>query len=310
MIGTFNMSPTGNPSERLQAYSQTSLSSGGCRPADQQELLGRPAIIGNQPGSNSTPNSVNITDRSGSISTIYDFKSDFTGKTYKVVTEQFTYQDGSPGLRLNKTNGKLFMECSSPFNLFTPYKRTYTDPDTDEDKHIKTLMIISESIENQGCLKFLTRNNIVKVVGFFKSHSDIFPIVQLLLKRETNFSGTQGSTDSLPAYRQTVNYVEDPDRLLKLIDPFLTDNMFTKSVMSETQIILLSKYIVQPDQTNLDSLQDSTFRYIAKYLNSGQQDPRLKIACRDFGYTLQELKQFRHDRISPVHVACAVISRK
>lgn len=310
MIGAFNMNPTGNPSERLQAYSQTSPSSGGCGSSDQQELLGRPAIIGNQPGSISTPESVNITDRSASISTIYNFKSEFTGKIYKVVTEQFTYQDGSTGLRLNKTNGKLFMECSSPFSLFASYKRMYTDPDIDEDKHIETLMVISQPIENQGCLKFLTRNNIVKVVGFFKTHSDSFPIVQLLLKREPNCSSTLDSADPSPAHSQTADYIKDPDRLLKLIEPFLTDGVFTKGVMSEEQIRMLTQYIKQPDPTNLDSIQNSTFKYIAKYLNSGQQDPKLKIACLDFGYTLQELKQFCHEGISPVHVACAVISRK
>ncbi len=297
------MSPTGSPSERLQAYSQTTLSTEGSRSTDQQELISHPGIIGNQPSSDNTLNSVNISDRSASISTIYDFKSDFTGKTYKVVTEQFTYQDGSTGLRLNKTNGKLFMECSSPFYLFTPYKRTYTDPDIDEDKHIKTLMVISEPIENQGCLKFLTRNNIIKVVGFFELHSDTFPIVQLLPKRDPSCSSTLGSADSLP----TVDCARSTDYLLKLIDPYLSADMNTKSVMPETQIRLLSRYINNPD---LDILRNSTFRYIAIYMDSGQQHPRLKIACSDFGYTFQELEQFRHDRISSVDVACAVISRK
>lgn len=181
------MNPISNSSGQSPVYPQAgslnTASSDGGRVAEQQESLSRLTITDDQPGADCTPGPVSITDRSVSIPAMpatYDYVCTVTNKTYRVVTEQFAYNDGSCGLRLNQVNGQKFITCSLPFSYYARFERTYTEPDFDEEKHLTTLMLIKDYPEDGECLAFLTKNNIVKVVGNVEFGTVDFPIVQLI----------------------------------------------------------------------------------------------------------------------------------
>ena len=159
----------------------TQSNDGGRLPAQQ----GIPEALGiDHDLSGSTPEPIDISQRSITVpvrQASYFYKLPFTGNSYKVVTEEFTYDDGSPGLKLNEINRhKNFLTCSVPFSRALNLKRIYIEPDFDEKKHENTLMLVKNYSENEGCLDFLVENNIVKVVGEAQALRVDFPIVQLI----------------------------------------------------------------------------------------------------------------------------------
>ncbi|MBO9481681.1 hypothetical protein [Salinisphaera sp. G21_0] len=307
------MNPMTRSSGQLPVHPQTrsrnTESSDDSRVADLQESLSRVSILDDQPGAGSAPRPVNIADRSASIPaspTTYDYFCDTDGNTYKVLPKQFTHSDGSCGLRLKLENGERFMQCSIRFSSFSQDVRSYTEPDFDEDQHIVKLMLIKDYAENEGCLDFLIKNDIVKVVGKVESGLVDFPIVQLTADRKlTKKSIAFGSADSL-----SVRIAAFSSRVLvprsKRFQQFLSEGAKAKEVLSELQSKVLSNYIREP---KLKTLESSSFKHIAIFVDSGQQTPRLDVACCDFGYTLQELKQFRLENKSPVDVAVDALSR-
>lgn len=293
-----------------QASSLNTASSDGCRLAKQQESLSRLKITDDQSSAGSTPSPVNITDRSASIPAspaTYDYVLPFDGETYKVTTEQFTYDDGSCGLNLMLENGDRFLQCSRPFSEFTRHDRKYNDPDFDEDEHIAKLMLIKDSSGNEGCLSFLTRNNIVKVVGKVESRYVDFPIVQLLANRKSSEeSSAAASVDSLSSRIDAFS-----GRILvppfKEFQQFLSRGMNTKKRMPDQQVNMLKKYI---GDRKLSVLEKSSFIHIAIFMDYGKETPRLPIACSDYGYSLEELEQLRRENKSSVDVAFDVILRE
>lgn len=164
------------------ASSLSTQSNDGGRSPDQQGLPRASGIDHDLSGS--TPEPIDISQRSITVparQASYFYKLPFTGDSYKVVTEEFTYDDGYPGLRLNEINRhKNFLTCSVPFSRALNLKRTYIEPDFDEKKHENTLMLVKNYFENEGCLDFLVENNIVKVVGEAQGRFVDFPIVQLI----------------------------------------------------------------------------------------------------------------------------------
>ena len=71
---------------------------------------------------------------------------------------------------------------------------------------------------------------------------------------------------------------------------------------------LLTKY-VNGDPV---SLENTTFKYINRFLETGdvtEQFARLEVACTDFGYTLDELKQLRSEGKNGLDVAREIVSR-
>ncbi|USE37887.1 hypothetical protein [Endozoicomonas sp. SCSIO W0465] len=310
--GDFTMNPIQNTSGHIPAYEQTSSlntqSSNGCRLAEEQDLPSHIKSDNNQPATSSQPQQVNISDRSASISTkpaTFDYVCPYSDKTYKVVTEQFKHHDGSSGLRLNQENGEEFMQCSLPFSTTDRSRRTYTEPDFDENKQITTLMLIKNYTENIGCLDFLTKNNIVKVVGEAEHGFVDLPIVQLIANEESSNSRTFDSIDSSAA---RIHAFSGRNFALSLsgYDQLIAQGINTKRVMPDRQVKILEQYINNPE---LGILENSTFKHIAIFLDSGDRTRRLQIACSDFGYSLSELEQFRRENKSALDVAREVISR-
>ena len=162
--------------------SLSTQSNDGGRSPDQQGL---PRASGTDHDlSGSTPEPIDISQRSVTVparQTSYFYKLPYTGESYEVVTEEFTYNDGSPGLRLKQKNSAgCFLKCSVPFSYDLNLKRIYIEPEFDEKKHENTLMLVKNYTENEGCLDFLVENNIVKVVGEAQAPLVVFPIVQLI----------------------------------------------------------------------------------------------------------------------------------
>ena len=162
---------------------------GGRLPVQQ----GIPEVLGIvQDLSGSTPESIDISQRLITVTTrqaSYSYKLPFTEDSYKVVTEEFTYDDGSPGLRLKEIDSdEYFLMCSVPFSRALNLKRIYIEPDFDEKKHENTLMLVKNYSENEGCLDFLVENNIVKVVGEAQAQFVDFPIVQLIKREASSYS--------------------------------------------------------------------------------------------------------------------------
>lgn len=166
-----------------QANSLTTQSNNGGRSPNQQGLSSASGI--NNVLSGNTPEPIDIAQRSVTVparqtSYLYD-KFPFSEESYKVFTEEFTYDDGSPGLRLKQKNcAGYFLMCSVPFSRALNLKRIYIEPNFDETKHKNTLMLVKNYQENEGCLDFLVENNIVKVVGKALAPMVVFPIVQLI----------------------------------------------------------------------------------------------------------------------------------
>ena len=148
-----------------------------------------------------------------------------------MVPKQFTHHDSSCGFKLKQENGERFMKCSIPFSSFPQSERSYTEPDFDEDQHIAKLMLIKDYSENEGCLDFLTKNNIVKVVGKVESGLVDFPIVQLIANRKSSKkSSTLGSADSLSARIDAFsgrNFVSSSKRY----EQFISEGMNIKEVV-------------------------------------------------------------------------------
>ena len=164
------------------ATSLRTQSNDGGRSPDQQGL---PRASGTDHDlSGSTPGPIDISQRSVTVparQTSYHYWLPYTRQSYEVVTEEFTYDDGSPGLRLKpKNSAECFLKCSVPFSHDLNLKRIYIDPKFDEKKHENTLMLVKNYTENEGCLDFLVQNNIVKVVGEAQAPLVVFPIVQLI----------------------------------------------------------------------------------------------------------------------------------
>ncbi|MGI2028914.1 hypothetical protein [Endozoicomonas acroporae] len=267
------------------------------------------SIPDDQPGAGSIPNPVNIADRSASIParpTTYDYVCATDGKTYKVLPKQFTHRDGSCGLRLKLENGERFMQCSIRFSSYSQLVRSYTEPDFDENQHITKLMLIKDSEGNEGCLDFLTKNDIVKVVGKVESGLVDFPIVLLTADRKLGKKSIGlSSADSLSARIAAFS-----GRVLvppsKTFQQFLSEGMKTKEAMPPPQVKLLKNYVANHDPKTLEY---SSFKHIAIFMDHGQQTPRLEVACSDFGYTLQELEQLRLENKRSIDVAFDVILR-
>lgn len=68
---------------------------------------------------------------------------------------------------------------------------------------------------------------------------------------------------------------------------------------------ILERYIGDPEA----SLDGTTFRYLAEYLATGAQPPRLEVACFDFGYSLGELHALRAKRKTGRDVAAEIVGR-
>lgn len=175
-----SMTNSSNPAYQ-QANSLNTQSNDGGRSPDQQGL---PKATGTDHDlSGSTPEPIDISQRSVTVparQTSYFYKLPYTGESFKVVTEEFTYDDGSPGLRLKEMNSaECLLICSVPFSTALNLQRIYIEPDFDEKKHENTLMLVKNYTENEGCLDFLVENNIVKVVGEALAQFVDFPIVQL-----------------------------------------------------------------------------------------------------------------------------------
>lgn len=307
------MNPITSSSGQLPVHPQTSSLNPGSgddsRVADLQASLSRMSIPDDQPGAGSTPNPVNIADRSASIParpTTYDYVCATDGKTYKVLPKQFTHRDGSCGLRLKLENGERFMQCSIRFSSYSQLVRSYTDPDFSEDQHIKKLVLIKDLEGNKGCLDFLIKNDIVKVVGKVDSEGADCTIVQLTADRKLSKKSIGlGSADSISARIDAFS-----GRVLvppsKAFQQFLSKGMRTKEAMPPSQLIVLRKYVAERDPKILER---SSFRHIAIFMDHGKQTARLPVGCSDFGYTLEELKQFRLEKKSSVDVANDVLSR-
>ena len=310
---TPNMNPILNSSGRLpcqpQASSPNIAPSNGSR-AKQQEPLSLLRTSDDQPGAASKPSPVNITDRSARIPVrpaTYDYVLPFDGETYKVTTEQITHDDGSCGLNLLEENGDRWLKCSKPFMNAARFERKYNDPDFDEAQHIEKLMLIKDYTENQGCLDFLTRNNIVKVVGNVKTEYVNFPIVELIENRKSSEeSSAAASVDSLLARLDAfseANLVPTTPAFLR----YLAMGMKTKERLTGSHKKILNTYINDRD---LKVLKSSSFKHIAMFMDYADQTPGLPIACYDFGFTLEELGQLRQQKKSSVDVAFDLLLRK
>lgn len=294
-----------------QASSLHTQSSDSGTPAGQQPILrtiSRFTVTNNEP--DSTPRPVNIADRSTSVpvrEAIYYFQCPSSNKKHKVFTEVFNHYDGSTGLRLNNKNGTQFMECSLPFSSFTASSRKYTEPHFDEDKHIKSLILLNNASQIKGCLDFLLKNNIVKQVGEVPTYEGFtYPIVQLILNIETANTSTFINFQSLPSIidaHSGMNFVPFfPDA-----QEYMDEAPITKEVMSEGVRAMLNRFI---NGGGLESLSRCTFRHIAIFLDTGQITPRLGIACRDFGYPMEELVQLWMNDTSAIELASEVVSRE
>lgn len=295
-----------------QASSLHTQSSDGRTPADQRTLLrtiSPSGITNNEP--DSTPRPVNIADRSTSVpakEAIYYFKCPPSNKLHKVSAELFNHHDGSTGLRLNNKNGTQLMDCSLPFSSFTALNRKYTEPHFDEDKHIKSLVLLNDSSQIEGCLDFLLKNNIVKQVGkVVHIHTGaIYPIVQLILNIETANTSTFIDYDYLPSLIEAhsgINFVPFFPAAME----YMEEEPITKVVMSDGVQAILNRFI---KGGGLACLNICTFKHIAIFLDTGQKTPRLGIACRDFGYTMKELEQLRMNNTSAIELASEVLSRE
>ena len=295
-----------------QASSLHTQSSDGRTPAGQQTVLrtiSRLGITNNEP--DSTPRPVNIADRSTSVparEAIYYFKCPSSNKHHKVFAEVFNHNDGSTGLSLNKKNGTQFMDCSLPFSCFTADQRKYTEPHFDEDKHIKSLILLNDSSQIEGCLDFLLKNNIVKQVGEVVHiyNGFTYPIAQLILNIETTNTSTFIDYDYLPSLIEAhsgINFVS----FFPAAKEFMEEEPFTKEVMSDAVQAMLNRFITGG---GLDSLSRCTFKHIVIFLDTGQKTPRLSIACRDFGYTMEELEKLRMNNTSAIELASEVVSRE
>ncbi|WP_422460326.1 MULTISPECIES: hypothetical protein [unclassified Endozoicomonas] len=308
------MNPITSSSDQLPVHPQTTPlnpgSSDDSRVADLQASLSRMSIPDDPPGAGSTPNPVNITDRSASIParpTTYDYVCATDGKTYKVLPKQFTHRDGSCGLRLKLENGERFMQCSIRFSSYSQLVRSYTDPDFNEDQHIKKLVLIKDLEGNKGCLDFLIKNDIVKVVGKVDSEGADCTIVQLTADRKLSKKSIGlGSADAISARIDAFSARVLVPLSSKSFQKFLAKGMRTKEAMPPAQLIVLRKYVAEGDPKILER---SSFRHIAAFIDHGQQTDRLPVGCSDFGYTLEELKQFRLEKKSSVDVAFEVLLR-
>lgn len=304
-------------SGQLLVNQQASLlhtqSTDGCTPASQQASLGATSRLGitdNEP--DSTPRPVNIADRSTSVpakQAIYYFKCPSSNTHYKVFTEVYNHHDGSTGLKLNNKNGTEFMDCSLPLSSFTVFDRKYTDPHFDEDKHIKSLILLNNSSEIEGCLDFLLKNNIVKLVGEAVHTCDgiTYPIVQLIVNKETANTSTFIDYEFLPSLIQAHSGRDFVQLLFPELKEYIEEQPLTKEVMSDGVQVILNRFI---NGGGLESISRCTFRHIAIFLDTGQQTSRLGIACRDFGYTMEELEQLRTNNTSAIELASEVVSRK
>ena len=295
-----------------QASSLHTQSSDSGTPAGQQPILGtisRFTVTNNEP--DSTPRPVNIADRSTGVpvrEAIYYFQCPSSNKKHKVFSEVFNHHDGSTGLRLNNKNGTQFMECSLPFSSFTAFNRKYTEPHFDEDKHIKSLVLLNNASQIEGCLDFLLKNNIVKQVGevVHKDQGFTYPIVQLILNIKITNTRTFVNFESLPSIIEAhsgINFVP----CVPAAQEFMEEEPITKEVMSDGVRAILNRFI---NGGGLESLSRCTFKYIVFFLDTGQITPRLGIACRDFGYTMEELVKLWINDTSAIELASEVVSRE
>ena len=200
------------------------------------------------------------------------------------------------------------MDCSLPFSSFTALNRKYTEPHFDEDKHIKSLILLNNSSQIEGCLDFLLKNNIAKPVGEVVHTCDgnTYPIVQLILNKETAKTSTFIDYEYLPSIIEAhsgINFV----RFFPDVMEFMEKEPFTKEVVSDGIRTILNRFI---NGGGLDSLSMCTFRHIVIFLDTGQKTQRLEIACRDFGYTMKELEQLRMNNINSIALANEVLSRE
>lgn len=295
-----------------QASSLHTKSSDGDKPAGRQTSLravSTSGIADNVP--DSTPRPVNIADRSTTVparKTIYYFKCPSSNRHHKVFTELFNHHDGSTGLRLNNKNGTKFMDCSLPFSSFTAFKRKYTDPHFEEDKHIKSLILLNNSLQVEGCLDFLLKNNIVEPVGEAVDIHDgtTYPIVQLILNKETADTSTFIDYEYLPSLIEAHSGI-DFVHFFPEVKEYMKEQPITKEVMSDGVQAILNRYI---NGGGLDSLDRCTFRHIVIFLETGQKTARLEVACRDFGYSMEELERLHMNNINAIELASEVVSRE
>ena len=97
----------------------------------------------------------------------------------------------------------------------------------------------------------------------------------------------------------------------KILDPqgwnaYAAAQCSDKKPMPSTIYNFLQEFI--ENKRNLDG---TTFRYIAEYLETGDniQPYRLEVACSDFGYTLCEIDSLRMNGKTTRDIAAEIVSR-
>jgi hypothetical protein len=79
-----------------------------------------------------------------------------------------------------------------------------------------------------------------------------------------------------------------------------------KSALPPAVVGILSDYATDGDKTHLGF---TTFRHIDAFLATGEEAPRLWVACGDFGYTLGDLQRLRAAGKTGRQVAAEVVAR-
>ena len=79
-----------------------------------------------------------------------------------------------------------------------------------------------------------------------------------------------------------------------------------KNVPSLIVIKILTEFNKTKD---LNTLENCTFKYIHNFMETGYKEPRLKIACEDFGYKISELESLKCDGKDSDHIIEEILSR-
>jgi hypothetical protein len=79
-----------------------------------------------------------------------------------------------------------------------------------------------------------------------------------------------------------------------------------KSALPPAVVGILSDYVTDGDKAHLGF---TTFRHIDAFLATGEEAPRLWVACGDFGYTLGDLQRLRAAGKTGRQVAAEVVAR-
>ena len=79
-----------------------------------------------------------------------------------------------------------------------------------------------------------------------------------------------------------------------------------KSALPPAVVGILTDYVTDGDKAHLDC---TTFQHIDAFLATGEEAPRLWVACGDFGYTLGELQRLRAAGKTGRQVAAEVVAR-